>query len=372
MRGRKCFGILLAFVLVLGLIPLSAIPAAAAEGESGLRIEITLPEVRCGDPYGPEAVTDVSVSESDAYEVFGVYWATEDPDVPSGYSAAMEEGTFRGGDTAAVLVMLDVFAGEAEPEITVNGGTLIAYDLLVEEGTLDIVATTAVAHVPGETTVENERAPSCEEAGSRDEVLRCAGCGEEIGRETEEIPATGHDWGEWEVTREATATEAGERQRVCKNDPDHVETEEIPAAGTEPEGPAEQPGETPAEEPGETPAATSTLTFDLGGGTLNGSADPLVLEAEVGSEITIPDAPVREGYKFLYWEGSEYHPGDKYLVTAENHTFTAKWEATSIPGIPSTGDESQTTLWGVLMIGSALGLILLAITDRKRGTHEMR
>ena len=55
MWGRKCFGILLSFVLVLGLIPLSAIPAAAAEGESGLRIEITLPEVRCGDPYGPEA-----------------------------------------------------------------------------------------------------------------------------------------------------------------------------------------------------------------------------------------------------------------------------------------------------------------------------
>ena len=40
-----------------------------------------------------------------------------------------------------------------------------------------------------------------------------------------------HNWGEWTVTKEPTATTPGERQRVCKNNPSHVETEEIPATG---------------------------------------------------------------------------------------------------------------------------------------------
>ena len=42
------------------------------------------------------------------------------------------------------------------------------------------------------------------------------------------IKASGHDWGEWTVTKEATETEEGEEQRVCKNDPDHKETRVIP------------------------------------------------------------------------------------------------------------------------------------------------
>ena len=48
---------------------------------------------------------------------------------------------------------------------------------------------------------------------------------------TEAIPALGHDWGEWEVTTEATCDEAGVETRVCKNDETHVETREIPAKG---------------------------------------------------------------------------------------------------------------------------------------------
>ena len=41
------------------------------------------------------------------------------------------------------------------------------------------------------------------------------------------IPATGHDWGEWEVTKPATETEEGVETRVCKNDASHVETRPI-------------------------------------------------------------------------------------------------------------------------------------------------
>jgi len=43
-----------------------------------------------------------------------------------------------------------------------------------------------------------------------------------------EIPATGHIWGEWVVTREATTTQEGEETRTCLNDPSHKETRTIP------------------------------------------------------------------------------------------------------------------------------------------------
>ena len=42
------------------------------------------------------------------------------------------------------------------------------------------------------------------------------------------IEATGHDWGEWTVTKEPTYDEEGVETRVCKNDPTHVETRSIP------------------------------------------------------------------------------------------------------------------------------------------------
>lgn len=39
---------------------------------------------------------------------------------------------------------------------------------------------------------------------------------------------TGHDWGEWIVNTPATEESVGEEYRVCKNDPTHKETREIP------------------------------------------------------------------------------------------------------------------------------------------------
>ena len=52
---------------------------------------------------------------------------------------------------------------------------------------------------------------------------------------------------------------------------------------------------------------------------------PIVMRVKVGEVIKLIDAPTRIGYKFLYWKGSEYQPGDKYTVTG-THTFTAVWE----------------------------------------------
>lgn len=72
------------------------------------------------------------------------------------------------------------------------------------------------------------------------------------------------------------------------------------------------------------------IAFDLGGGTLNGQSGPIVRVCEYGSVIQLPGAPTREGYNFLYWQGSHYDPGASYTVEGA-HTFTAIWEKKADP-----------------------------------------
>ena len=50
-------------------------------------------------------------------------------------------------------------------------------------------------------------------------------------RRTSPSRPTGHDWGDWVVTREPAASAPGERTRTCRNDASHVERERIPAGG---------------------------------------------------------------------------------------------------------------------------------------------
>lgn len=87
------------------------------------------------------------------------------------------------------------------------------------------------------------------------------------------------------------------------------------------------------------PVQKGTLTFDYGGGTLDGKTS-LTIEANVGDVITIPDAPTRDGYTFQYWKGSKYYPGDKYTVTGD-HTFTAVWQKNASGG--SSDNETEGT-----------------------------
>ncbi len=47
------------------------------------------------------------------------------------------------------------------------------------------------------------------------------------------IPPKGHNWDAWTVTKPATTTEAGERTRSCRNNCGAVETDILPATGTE-------------------------------------------------------------------------------------------------------------------------------------------
>ena len=74
----------------------------------------------------------------------------------------------------------------------------------------------ANGHKPGEAVKENEKAPTCTEDGSYDEVIRCTVCNAELSRNTVPMPATGHKPGEAvrENEKAATCTEDGSYDEV--------------------------------------------------------------------------------------------------------------------------------------------------------------
>ena len=64
----------------------------------------------------------------------------------------------------------------------------------------------ALGHTAGEAVRENEKAPTCTEKGSYEEVVCCAVCGEEVSRKTVEVAALGHTAGEAGKENEVAAT----------------------------------------------------------------------------------------------------------------------------------------------------------------------
>lgn len=102
--------------------------------------------------------------------------------------------------------------------------------------------------------------------------------------------------------------------------------------------------------------------------------------------IPIHEAPTREGYRFTYWKGSEYQPGDQYTVDGD-HTFTAQWEKEKEPTLeptptpepeptpgpvpPKTGDNTMLGLWVTLMvIGSIVfGAVIHGYRKKKKSSN---
>ena len=74
---------------------------------------------------------------------------------------------------------------------------------------------------------ENKDA-TCTETGSI-AGRKCNEC-DKVFESPKVIPATGHDYGDWELVQEATSTVKGRKKRVCKNDASHVEYADIPVS----------------------------------------------------------------------------------------------------------------------------------------------
>lgn len=90
---------------------------------------------------------------------------------------------------------------------------------------------------------------------------------------------------------------------------------------------------------------TYTLTYDPAGGVwADGTTESISRTYGKASDpATILDAPTREGYVFVRWEGSSYQPGNVYDKRGEDglltdDTLTAVWEKAAAPTSGSTAD----------------------------------
>lgn len=78
---------------------------------------------------------------------------------------------------------------------------------------------------------ENRIDATCTENGSYERIEYCTVCNEELSRETIEIEATGHNWGELEIDVPATETTQGSGHRDCLNNCGEQKPEIIPELG---------------------------------------------------------------------------------------------------------------------------------------------
>lgn len=115
-----------------------------------------------------------------------------------------------------------------------------------------------------------------------------------------------------------------------------------------------------------------TITVDPNGGNWNGDTAKRIQDFAKGDVFTLPEAPERDGYKFLYWKGSEYQPGEKYVVKGD-HTFIAEWEkidkkpegksnpekTVRVDKTPKTGDGLEVTVYVGLLAMMSMGVFLI-------------
>lgn len=110
----------------------------------------------------------------------------------------------------------------------------------------------------------------------------------------------------------------------------------------------------------------SVITIDPAGGKwADGTTTPKTYTVKEGMYLTLPDAPVKEGYTFLYWKGSRYNPGDKYQVTGDDHTFTAACQKKA----PETGDSGMMYVYALGML-LATGLLITLNVRRSKGNQN--
>ena len=110
--------------------------------------------------------------------------------------------------------------------------------------------------------------------------------------------AFGHNWSEWTVTKEATATEDGLKERYCYNDAKHKETEVIPKTGELPTEPTteEVPETTEIPETTEVPPETSEAptepTTEEPSVTPEAPTEPETTEAPSAAPVPTETEPV--------------------------------------------------------------------------------
>ncbi len=105
-----------------------------------------------------------------------------------------------------------------------------------------------------------------------------------------------------------------------------------------------------------------TIKVDPNGGNWDGVTDIMEYTVEKGKFFTLPNAPKKEGYTFMYWQGSKYQPGDQYKVEG-NHTFTAVWKKNEAK--PNTGDNAMPYVYALGLLTAASAMFVLRAKKAK-------
>lgn len=110
------------------------------------------------------------------------------------------------------------------------------------------------------------------------------------------------------------------------------------------------------DEPDAPEEQTYTITYNPAGGVWSDGSTGVISKtySKTGDPAKILDAPTREGYEFVCWEGSLYQPGDTYNTRGEDglltdDTLTAVWKKvpdvnpgeTDKPDAPSNAGEPE-------------------------------
>lgn len=131
---------------------------------------------------------------------------------------------------------------------------------------------------------------------------------------------------------------------------------------------SEQPSPNPPAPP--SAAEEFTITVDPAGGNWHGETNPKTFRVKKDDYITLPEAPTKDGYTFLYWRGSKYKPGAPYQVKG-THTFTAEWRQMPLPPAPNpptpagTDKETAGTYFDLLSLVEMPEQFCLLASDKQ-------
>ncbi len=261
----------------------------------------------------------------------------------------LPEGTIHDGDTVTFTVIAD--EGYVISALYANGVDVTAkmsgsiYTVTVS-GDIEISAMFAQKeHIhEWETDFTIDKEPSCTEPGEKS--FHCKSC--PARKDITEIPAKGHDFGEWETVETATCQKAGAEQRKCKSC-GYVETGKIEPTAHEWEGDFTVDKEPTCHSDGAKSihckhcdaTKDSTVIPRLEHEWINGTVTKEATDTEAG-EITYTCARC----------------GEKKTVIIPEYTS------------PQTGDNGHLTLWLATFFGSLLLIILLLPKRRKEDTEE--